>query len=134
MDLELDEGYSIFTRYQSSSNEGHLLFVTEQGEHVLTEGFDGLEYLFVNVIFLEGRRCATPGESGSPILKKDEDGNWRIAGIVFGGKGHLHYAYPASMAEEMLDITFGVEPPVAIAVGADYVRPGEEFTLHGRYC
>ena len=57
------------------------------------------------------------GDSGSPVLWIDDDGNYRLVGIFFGSAdgSEIGYALPAHKAEELLDVTFGVLAPTAVA-------------------
>ena len=68
------------------------------------------------------------GDSGSPVLWIDSDGNYRLVGIHFGSvpsartvedpngvDNGIGYAIPASLVERLLDVTFGVQAPTAIA-------------------
>ncbi len=79
-------------------------------------GEDGVERKFVDVIVLS--RDAVPdrgGDSGGPLVVKDELGNYRMVGILFGSFRPLWYAMWASDVERELGITFGLPAPTAVA-------------------
>ena len=81
------------------------------------------------------------GDSGSPVLWGDEYGNYRLVGIFFasaikGGRDlssarKIGYALPAQLAEELLDVTFGVKAPTAKIATPALVYPGQWFLLDG---
>ncbi len=84
------------------------------------------------------------GDSGSPVLWIDSDGNYRLVGIHFGSvpsartvenpngvDNGIGYAIPALLAESLLDVTFGVQAPTAEAGDPITVNAGERFTLDG---
>ena len=85
------------------------------------------------------------GDSGSPILWIDSDGNYRLVGIHFGSEpsartvedpngvdNGIGYAIPASLVESLLDVTFGVKAPIADAGEGGQVVAGVNFSLDGR--
>ena len=82
---------------------------------------DDTTYYFTDVTTLN--RSATPGEpgdSGAPCVWRDDDGNYRLVCIIFGGvntrtnpKHVTGYAVPASKAEDLLGVTFGIKIPKA---------------------
>ena len=87
------------------------------------------------------------GDSGAPCLWLDDDGNYRLVCILFGGvesknlqsgepQSLTGYAIPASLAQEKLGIKFGIDAPTAVAryrvsntLGAVY--SGDRVTLDG---
>ena len=74
------------------------------------------------------------GESGSPILRKVGDNQYRICCIAFAFAtgGRTVYAVPASVVERELKIKFGNSPPTANArASAEQVRPGSPVVLNG---
>ena len=84
------------------------------------------------------------GDSGSPVLWKDADGNYRLVGIHFGSRrstasqdypqgvsGGIGYAIPASLVESLLDVTFGVQAPIATACVPKKVAVGASLMLDG---
>ena len=74
---------------------------------------------------------AGPGDSGSGLFIRDSLGNWRIVGILISGRGGTASAIPAHVIEERLNISFGVERPIAHAGDDVTVRPGELVDLSG---
>ncbi len=84
------------------------------------------------------------GDSGSPVLWEDANGNYRLVGIFFAsrlsprttehpngvakGEGG---AVPALLAESLLQVTFGVKAPTAIVSTPIHVAPGTSFELNG---
>ena len=82
------------------------------------------------------------GDSGSPVLWVDEDGNYRLVGIFFasairGGRDFssdrkIGYALPAQLAEQLLKVTFGVKAPTAVASAPAKAIPGQWVALGGK--
>ena len=104
------------------------------------DGRSDKAYTFDNVVLLaRGLAQGMGGDSGSPCLYEDEDGNYRMCAISFGGKdvdkdggSETGYAFPASVAETRLGIYFGVQAPIANAGVGGTVVAGEHFSLDGR--
>ena len=96
-------------------------------------------YSFQNVFRL--KRCEPPseaGDSGAPLLKMDEYGNFRMSAIYFASKpppgeaSHKWgYCFPASVAERELGITFGTQMPTADAGDSFDVVAGGAIELNG---
>ena len=111
---------------------------------------ESIAYRFKNTVVLS--RVIHPGQkgdSGAPCVWEDDDGNYRLVCILYGGIATINleteeperltgYAMPARLAESLLGIYFGVKAPTAVAeyrVG-NVVRPrvvhsGETVTLDG---
>ena len=104
---------------------------------------DGRNYDFGGVTILNiSNHDGNPrnGDSGSPILWKDPDGNYRMCAIYFGSERRprtddpnyrVGLAYPAYAIEGILDIKFGVEAPTAKIATPAPVYPGQWFQLDG---
>ena len=99
-----------------------------------------VSYLFGDVVYLDRTDNPGPGgDSGAPCLWEDEDGNYRMCCILFAGKTtggdsrhEIGYAYPASVAESLMGMYFGVRAPTAIIIGGDrIVSLGKQVTLVG---
>ena len=82
------------------------------------------------------------GDSGAAVVTLDEAGNYRMSCIMFGGiqvrdqdnkalGSRVEYAIPASIAEDALDLTFGIQAPIANIVVPQEVYPGELVDLNG---
>ena len=82
------------------------------------------------------------GDSGAAVVTLDEAGNYRMSCILFGGiqvrdqdnkalGSRVEYAIPASIAEDALDLTFGIQAPIANIVVPQEVYPGELVDLNG---
>ena len=74
-----------------------------------------------------------PGNSGSPILYKVEDGVYQMVGIhlAMQDEPRLGFAFTASAAERIMDIKFGNKPPVADAGIDQQVYVGTKVRLDG---
>ena len=96
-------------------------------------------YSFQNVFRL--KRCEPPseaGDSGAPLLKMDEYGNFRMSAIYFAAKRPSYYdpytqgyCFPASVAERELGVTFGTQMPTADAGDSFDVVAGGTIELNG---
>ena len=78
------------------------------------------------------------GDSGSPVLWIDDDGNYRLVGIYFGSRQsapgqpyNRGAAVPARLAESLLGVTFGVKAPTAVASAPAKAIPGQWIALRG---
>ena len=79
------------------------LRVTDVDENISVGG-----QRFTGVVVLESRPDEIErGDSGSPCLVADPMGNYRMSCIIFAKSGNSAYAFPASVAESELRITFG---------------------------
>ena len=84
-------------------------------------------------------RRAEDGDSGAPCLLKVADKKYKMVGIEFAKRlegivanaGRIAYAFPASVAERELGISFGNTPPVAIATAPERVDELAEVALKG---
>ena len=101
-----------------------------------------LSYKFANVVRIN-RGENSPidrGDSGAPLLYEDDDGNYHLCCINFAAERNsdgtinrdVGYAIPASAAQRALNITFGVQAPIADAGDGGTVVAGEQFSLDGR--
>ena len=99
-------------------------------------------YRFPNVVRID-RGSDSPidrGDSGSPLLWKDTDGNFHLCCINFSAERNsdgsinrdVGYAIPASSAQRALNVTFGVQAPIADAGEGGQVVAGVNFSLDGR--
>ena len=96
-------------------------------------------YSFQNVFRLD--RSDPPseaGDSGAPLLKMDEYGNFRMSAIYFAAKRPSYYdpytqgyCFPASVAERELGINFGTQMPTADAGDSFDVVAGGAIELNG---
>ena len=96
-------------------------------------------YSFQNVFRLD--RSDPPseaGDSGAPLLKMDEYGNFRMSAIYFAAKRPSYYdpytqgyCFPASVAERELGVTFGTQMPTADAGDSFDVVAGGTIELNG---
>ena len=96
-------------------------------------------YSFQNVFRLD--RSDPPseaGDSGAPLLKMDEYGNFRMSAIYFASKPPPReasrkwgYCFPASVAERELGVTFGTQMPTADAGDSFDVVAGGTIELNG---
>ena len=90
---------------------------------------------FAGMIVLRmGDTPLQPGDSGSPLLWEDDDGDYHMVGVVVGNgpSDSFGYALPASIYESAFGIKFGNTPPVANArASAERVRPGDPVVLDG---
>ena len=77
---------------------------------------DGVTFTGVTILDLS-QNPGDRGESGTPCLRQVGHNRYRMSCIVFGGNadGTEAYAFPASVAERELGITFGSRPPTASA-------------------
>ena len=95
----------------------------------------GLSRNFTGVVELDfGRGQISPGDSGSACLFKVGDGEYQMSCIAFASRGLLGesaWAFPASVAERELGITFGCSPPGANAGPNQTVDTGSIVTLDG---
>jgi hypothetical protein len=93
----------------------------------------GVRFTGVTVLDLSANRGGR-GDSGAPCLVQAGHGRYKMSCIVFGGTrdGTEAYAFPASVAERELGITFGSRPPVASASASpSTVDTGRTVTLDG---
>ena len=99
-------------------------------------------YRFPNVVRID-RGSDSPidrGDSGSPLLWKDTDANFHLCCINFSAERNsdgsinrdVGYAIPASSAQRALNVTFGVQAPIADAGEGGQVVAGVNFSLDGR--
>ena len=78
--------------------------------------FGGVE--FDGLIQMRSSSPLLDGDSGSPCLYKVREGVYKMVGIMFGvdlWDSQVAWAFPASVAQQKLGITFGNRPPVASA-------------------
>ena len=100
-------------------------------------------YRFGGVTVLDiSRHDGNPGrgDSGSPLLWRDPDGNYRMCAMYIGSdprprtdnpENKVGLAYPAYAIESILGIKFGVEAPTARIANPDPVSAGQWFLLDG---
>ena len=82
-----------------------------------------------------GTGGATGGDSGSACLSRVRDGEYRMSCIVFSASilnPRIGSAFPASVAERELGITFGNSVPIAEASAPKNGAPYTLVTLDGR--
>ena len=110
---------------------------------VNSETEEKLYYRFKETVVLS--RVPHPGQkgdSGAPCVWEDDDGNYRLVCILYGGIATINleteeperltdYAMPARLAESLLGIYFGVKAPTAEAGDPITVNAGEMFCLNG---
>lgn len=81
------------------------------------------------------KRPVQPGDSGAACLSKVGENQYKMSCIEFASilpAGHQTWAFPASVAQRKLGITFGNRPPVAKAsVSSSRPNPGATVTLNG---
>ena len=91
--------------------------------------FTGLTILNTQPGYVDG------GDSASPVLAKDENGDYHMAGVVFARNNLLlaleAYVIPASRVEEVFGITFGNTPPTANAGADKTAYRGQTVELNG---
>ena len=93
----------------------------------------GVTFTGVTVLDIS-RNPGDRGDSGAPCLFLVGHNRYRMSCIVFGGNadGTEAYAFPASVAERELGITFGSRPPTASASASpSTVDTGRTVTLDG---
>ena len=110
---------------------------------VNSETEEKLYYRFKETVVLS--RVPHPGQkgdSGAPCVWEDDDGNYRLVCILYGGIATINleteeperltgYAMPARLAESLLGIYFGVKAPTAEAGDPITANVGETITLDG---
>ena len=93
----------------------------------------GIGFIGVTVLDLS-QNPSVPGDSGAAYLYKAGDGRYKMCCIGFASSldGRTGFAFPASVAERELGITFGNTLPVASAtVSPATALPGATVTLDG---
>ena len=100
-------------------------------------------YRFKNTVVLgRAQHPGQKGDSGAPCVWEDDDGNYRLVCILYGGIATINleteeperltgYAMPARLAESLLGIYFGVKAPTAEAGDPITANVGETITLDG---
>ena len=86
------------------------------------------------VVIDRSQNPSQPGDSGAPyVIEPDADGNYRMCFIGFGGtdNGREGFAFPASVAQDELGITFGNRAPIANAGADQTVALGATVSLDG---
>ncbi len=83
------------------------------------------------VILDSSQRPNAGGDSGAPYLFEVAPNRYRMACIHNAGNGPTGWAFPASVAERELGITFGNRAPTATASADQVVSPGALVTLDG---
>ncbi len=109
------------------------------GEHTVTVQAVGLEDDFLGIEFegvirLHSSGATADGDSGAPCFYEVREGIYQLACIVFAHnflRNRTVYAFPASVAEDELGITFGKRAPTATATAPGTVDPGAAVTLDG---
>lgn len=89
---------------------------------------------FTGVTILDcSQRPVLGGDSGAACLYKVKDGQYQMSCILFGGRlyGHQGLAFPASVAQDKLGITFGKRAPTADAGADQSTTAGATVTLDG---
>ncbi len=81
---------------------------------VLGEPFEVRNRRFTGVFRADGEGPRiVDGDSGAPLLLKVREGVYRMVGVMFAsserGNEQLAYAFPASVVEHVMGITFGVK-------------------------
>ena len=109
------------------------------GEHTVTvqavglpDDFGGVD--FEGVIRLHSSGATADGDSGAPCFYEVREGVYQLACIAFAHnflRNTRVYAFPASVAEDELGITFGKRAPIASASAPGTVDPGATVTLDG---
>ena len=99
-----------------------------------------VSFSYPNVVHIDRRtHRGFTGDSGSPLLWEDPDGNYHLCCINFTSAldendekdPNYSYAIRASLAERELGVTFGVKAPIAVPGEPGTVRPGRRFRLDG---
>ena len=109
------------------------------GEHTVTvqevglpEDFGGVD--FEGVVKLTASGATSDGDSGAPCFYEVREGVYQLACIVFAHnflRNRTVYAFPASVAEREMGITFGKRAPTASASAPGTVDPSATVTLDG---
>ena len=89
---------------------------------------------FTGLVVLDAsQRPILDGDSGAPCLVKVRDNRYKMSCIVISSNasGHDGRAFPASVAQRELGITFGNRAPIAKASAPRIVAPGGAVTLDG---
>ena len=83
----------------------------------IARNLNGRDFTGLVKLNRRGGSIAWDGDSGAPCLFKVREGVYRIACIVFAANvlDPIAWAFPASVAERELGITFGNRPPVVNA-------------------
>ncbi len=94
------------------------------------------KFEFTGVTILDcSQEPVSHGDSGSPCLFSSSPSHYQMSCILFARHGiddSIGYAFPASVAEKLLGITFGDRPPVASATASPLaVTTGSIVTLDG---
>ena len=87
--------------------------ISDADDDTRTNGtfFDGVMQITLNSDELGTFR---PGDSGSPVLSETSPGVFKMVGIYYAFSNNnpkVGYAFRASLAERLMDITFGKRPP-----------------------
>ena len=110
------------------ARRGEGIVTVQQVNH--TEEIDGIKYAGLIVVD-SSRRPNAPGDSGAPYLFQVGPNRYRMSCIHSFGNGNTGWAFPASVAQRELGITFGNRPPRADAGSDQVARLGASVTLDG---
>ena len=114
--VEPEEGKDLVVFWGGGSGKG----VTRVKEVNQERTVGGVRFTGVTILDLSQNSGGT-GDSGAPCLHENGSGRYQMTRIMFRGSedGSEGYAFPASVAERRLDITFGVPKKEHLLDGID---------------